>query len=123
MNLREKARAAGGDELVAQLDEGSKVQALMIAKVKTMVAEAMDGIEVGSTEEKMALVNICEALSVAFSSATALCTVKAFDNNRSEGIICAMKSVSSNINDAFDEIDMAKTDVLGKIIRAASKGK
>jgi hypothetical protein len=123
MNLREKARVKGGDKLVGQIDEADKVQRKMIKDVQALVAAAIDGAEEDSTEQQLVLVAICEALSLSFANATALCTVKAFNNERSNGIICAMKSVSANINQAFDNIDALDNGVAAKIMAAAKGAK
>ena len=75
MNLREQARRAGGDELVAQLDRAQCWSRHLQAGIRhrRRWRPWFEG-----TEEQVSLAAACEALSSALANATAILTIKAF---------------------------------------------
>jgi len=118
MNLREQARRAGGDELVAQLDRAAVLERDIFKQVSVIVEDSVRGFE--GTEEQARLAAACEALSSALANATAILTIKAF-SSRSDGIMTAVKSLSGNLNKAFEDIDAIENGVSGKIKKLIDK--
>ena len=112
MNIREEARKLGGDELVAKMDRADEMR----TKLQDQLAELIGAFCEGSEGEERVLrfAVCCEALSDIFSRTAAL-NVEATDHDRSGGIMCAVKSVTSNMNCAFEDIDAAKSGVLDLI--------
>jgi len=65
---------------------------------------------------------VCEALSSVLANVVVVTTVKAFDGDRAGGILTAIRSLSGNINQAFEDLDVMAGGVADKITEAAAKG-
>lgn len=120
MSIREQARAVGGDELVAQLDRAALLERTIFKRVSEIVEQSIEGLT--GTEEQAMLAAACEALSSALANATAILTIKAYHGDRSSGVITAIRSLSGNINAAFEDLDALENGVATKIKEAAAKG-
>jgi hypothetical protein len=122
LNIREQARAVGGDKLVAIIDAAQEVEKDVFEKLTKVMEEKLIAVVDDHEKEKAVLAALCEAFSQAYAHVVAITTIKSFDGNRAEGILIAVKSVSGNITCAFDTLDAGKADILGKIRAAAAKG-
>jgi glycine/serine hydroxymethyltransferase len=120
MNIREVARKHGGDELVAKLDAGVEIERDVFKRVTEIVEEKVAGLT--DMDEQVALSAVCEALSSALANVVVVTTVKAFDGDRAGGILTAIRSLSGNINQAFEDLDVMAGGVADKITEAAAKG-
>jgi uncharacterized protein (UPF0261 family) len=123
MNVREHARKAGGDALVAKIDHFKKVE-LEIYNAVMDIAQAhlkeYDGKE--SEDQQRACVALCEAMSSAYAATACVATMRALGGDRAHGIMLAIKSVTGNINSAFDTMDAEAGGVKDLIKQAAGKG-
>lgn len=125
MSIREEARKLGGEEAVRVVDESQKMQRDLFAKLSKLTEDAVEGKE--GSEERIALVSLCEALSVSFANCVAVTAGKCMNVGRAEAVQMAMKSVAANINEAFDALveinKMPKEQVAALIKQAvASRG-
>ena len=120
MNIRELARKHGGDELVAKLDQATEIERDVFKRVSEIVEEKVAGLS--GMDEQVALSAVCEALSSALANAVVVTTVKAFSGDRADGILTAIRSLSGNINQAFEDLDVLASDIGEKITEAAAKG-
>jgi len=112
MNIREEARKLGGDELVAKIDRADGMR----TKLQDQLAELIGGFcEDATGEERVLRITVCcEALSDIFARTAALNAMMT-GGDRSGGIMCAVKSVTGNMNCAFEDIDAKASGVLDLI--------
>ena len=122
MNIREQARAVGGEELVAIIDAAQKVELEVFTKLSKIMEDKLEPVANDVEKEKAMLAALCEAYSQAYANIVAITTLKSFDGNRAEGILIAVKSVSGNITNAFDTLDANKAGILDMIKAAAANG-
>jgi len=120
MNIKEAARKAGGEALVARIEQAAKIEKDVFAKVADIIEAAVRGLE--GDDEKVALAAICEALSQSYANAAVVYTYRAFDSERSQGVLTAVKSLTNSMNVAFDDLDAERHKVGDRIKAAAAKG-
>lgn len=124
MSLREQARKLGGDDAVKELDRSFDMQRELLKQIEALIQPLYEAAE-GKSEREMhlACVTVCEALSEAFAKSVLNLSVKGLQDgktqyNRPDAMILAVRSISGNVNKAFDTNDAAG---VGDLIKLASK--
>lgn len=120
MSMRDEARKMGGEEAVAVVDASQKMQRELFAKLSEITEAAVEGKE--GLEEQIALVSLCEALSASFANVVAVTAKKCLGKDRAGAVQMAIKSVASNINEAFDtlvEINSMSSEQVADLIGEA----
>ena len=123
MSMREYARKVGGEEAVKVVDQSQRLQRELFVQLSKITEDTVEGKE--GAEEQIALVSLCEALSMSFANVVAVTANKCMNMDRATAVHTAIKSITRNINEAFDGLvavsKMSEEEVADLIKQAVAK--
>lgn len=121
MNIREEARKAGGEALVAKVDAAKELEATILKGARLIIDEAMKFDKNESDEDReLTMIALCEAFSTAYAY---VCVRHGDVTKASDGetLVSAVRSLSGNIEQERENLAAEKGGVAEKILEAARK--
>lgn len=109
MNIREAARRAGGEELVAKIDYAAEVESKALIGIEELMKAWQEDAAGDKEKRHLITLALCQALSQAFAKLSVEAYLTKMEDSaikeRQEVLVLAIHSLNNNITRAFEDAD------------------